>query len=159
MQNIIIDEEFKFFLPQLDAETLARLEDELIEHGCRDPLVLWGDILIDGHNRFEICTRLEIPFETVSMEFDFREDVLIWIIKTQLSRRNLTPMQLTHFRGVHYRADKKVHGSPERFTQNPASGQIDHLQEVTAKRLADKYRVSPRTIRRDARSLSQKCRR
>jgi hypothetical protein len=46
-------------------------------------------ILIDGHNRYEICTRLAVPFETVEQEFDDRADAKEWIIKTQFGRRNL----------------------------------------------------------------------
>ena len=56
MQNIIIDEEFRIYLPTLDKVTYEALEQSLLEHGARDPLVLWNDILIDGYNRFKICT-------------------------------------------------------------------------------------------------------
>jgi len=54
MPNIIIDEEFKALLPALDKDTYAMLEENLLKNGCRDSIVLWGDILIDGHNRYEI---------------------------------------------------------------------------------------------------------
>jgi hypothetical protein len=27
--------------------------------------VLWGDILVDGHNRYVICTQHGLPFQTV----------------------------------------------------------------------------------------------
>lgn len=46
--------------------------------------------LIDGHNRLEICQRLGIPFATVPMEFDDRNQVKLWIIQNQEGRRNLT---------------------------------------------------------------------
>ena len=80
MQNIVIDEEFKFLLPTLDKETYARLEEDIIQNGCRDALVLWGDVLIDGYNRYAICTEHDIPFKTVNKELGTREDALIWII-------------------------------------------------------------------------------
>jgi len=107
MQEIIIDEEFKALLPTLDQTTFKLLEENIIENGCRDPLVLWDGVLIDGHNRYEICTQHFIPFATVDKEFASREDALIWIISTQVSRRNLSPMQLSYYRGLHYRAEKK----------------------------------------------------
>ena len=61
----------------------------ILKDGCRTGIVLWGDILIDGHNRYEICTRQNIPFNTVQMDFSSRDDVVIWIIKNQFGRRNL----------------------------------------------------------------------
>jgi len=108
MRNIVIDEEFRSLLPALDKETYALLEANIIENGCRDALVLWnGTILIDGYNRYAICTAHDIPFKTVNREFNSRDEVLIWIISNQVSRRNLTQMQLSHYRDLHYRKEVK----------------------------------------------------
>jgi len=150
--EIIIDEEFRILLPQLDEETFRLLEENILEYGCRDPLVLWNGVLIDGYNRYRICKHHNIPFRTVDMEFDSREEVLIWIISNQVSRRNLTPIQLSHFRGLHYKADKKLHGSNARFCASPPSAQNEHLGSAsTANRLAEHYNVSRETIKRNAR--------
>lgn len=56
-------------------------------------LVVWGNTLVDGHNRYEICTRLGLPFETVLKEFDSRNDATEWIINNQFGRRNLSDYQ------------------------------------------------------------------
>ena len=118
MSGIIIDEEFRCLLPALDEETYRLLEGSILEHGCRDPLVLWDGILIDGYNRYRICTEHDVPFGTVDKEFGSREEALIWIITNQVSRRNLTPMQLSHFRGLHYKADKKNQGHEQSICAN-----------------------------------------
>jgi hypothetical protein len=150
IQEIIIDQEFKLLLPALDEITYAWLEENILEHGCMQPLVLWNGILIDGHNRYEIVQKHNIPFNTVNMEFDSRDNVLIWIISTQISRRNLTPIQLSFFRGLHYNTDKKSRGDSDRFTQQGAKVHNEPLQESTANRLAEQYNVSRSTIKRDA---------
>jgi len=153
MQHIIIDVEFKALLPALDEETFTQLEQNILQYGVRDPVVLWNGILIDGHNRYAICQKHDLPFHTVDMEFDTREEVLIWIISTQVSRRNLTPMQLSYFRGLHYRADKIVITNANGNNQhNEVDYQNDNQPKKTstAKKLADKYNVSPITIIRDA---------
>lgn len=84
-----IDPEFKNLIPPLTAEEYAGLEESIIAEGCRDALIIWNGILIDGHNRYEICTRHNIPFETTEMFFPSRDDVIVWIIKNQFGRRNL----------------------------------------------------------------------
>ena len=149
MQNILIDEEFRDLLPALDAETYALLEENLLENGCRDALIIWNNTLIDGHNRYEICTKHDIPFSTISKEFASREEVLIWIVSTQVSRRNLTPIQLSYYRGRHYRADKIVQGI-YRHAGKSKNGHNDHFYDTTAKRLGKQYNVAEVTIRRDA---------
>ena len=37
MQKIILDDEFKFLLPALDAETYRLLEENTLQYGVRDP--------------------------------------------------------------------------------------------------------------------------
>jgi hypothetical protein len=150
MMEIIIDEEFKSLLPALDEETYRLLTENIIEHGCRDPLVLWNGILIDGYNRYKICSEHDIPYGTVDKEFDSREEVLIWIITNQISRRNLSPLQLSHFRGLHYKADKKIRGTNNRFSQQSKKSQNETFYSGgTSGRLADQYKVSRNTIFRD----------
>jgi hypothetical protein len=47
--------------------------------------------LIDGYNRYGICSKHDIPFKTVEREFDSIDDACIWIIRNQFGRRNLVP--------------------------------------------------------------------
>lgn len=88
-----IDEEFKSLIPPLTDEEKKGLKESLLNEGCRDALVLWNDILIDGHNRYEICTQYDIPFATIQMEFANRDEVKLWMMKNQLARRNLNTFQ------------------------------------------------------------------
>ena len=84
-----IDAEFKSLIPPLTFEEKKMLEESILNEGCRDAIVLWGDTIVDGHNRYEICTKYNIPFETVNRDFDSRNDAIEWIIKNQFGRRNL----------------------------------------------------------------------
>ena len=88
--QINIDSEFKSLIPPLTAEEYAGLESSILSEGCRDAIVLWDDTIVDGHNRYEICTRHDIPFETVEMDFANRDEAMLWMIDNQKSRRNLT---------------------------------------------------------------------
>lgn len=87
--NLKIDSEFKSLIPPLTSEEFEKLEESILNEGCRDSLVVWQGILIDGHNRYEICKKHNIEFSTVEREFEDRNDVIIWMIQNQLGRRNL----------------------------------------------------------------------
>jgi N6-adenosine-specific RNA methylase IME4 len=91
--SLRIDAEFRRLIPPLREEERAQLEENLAANGCRDPLVLWRGILIDGHNRHEICERLKIKYRTVEIVLASRAHVLLWIEENQLGRRNLTDDQ------------------------------------------------------------------
>ena len=88
--EITIDPEFKALIPPLAADELRQLEENILRDGCRDPLVVWNGILIDGHNRHEICTRHGLPFETTAMVFESRAHARIWMRNNQAGRRNLS---------------------------------------------------------------------
>jgi hypothetical protein len=157
MHEIIIDEEFERILPKLEKQSSAQLEEGILQFGCLMPLVLWNGILIDGHNRYEILQRHGLPFNTISMEFNSRDEVIAWIIETQIQRRNLNQLQLSYYRGMSYELEKKVVGNMSKRNQQKVecaqNGHIpenEFIQGSTAKRLAEHYNVSRNTIRRDA---------
>lgn len=87
--KIVIDKEFKSLIPPLTQDEYAGLEESILKEGCRDAIVVWGETLIDGHNRYEICTKHGIPFKTMNAEFPDRQAAVEWIILNQLGRRNL----------------------------------------------------------------------
>lgn len=92
---IQIDKEFKDLIPPLQKEERDQLEANIKAEGCRDPLTVWEGTLMDGHNRHEICTRLNIPFKTVEISFPDRSHAVEWVIKNQFGRRNLSAYDRT----------------------------------------------------------------
>lgn len=88
--DIKIDPEFESLIPPLIEEDKTQLEESLIKDGCRDALVVWNGILVDGHNRYRICQEHNIPFKTTEMTFQDRNECMLWMIKNQFGRRNLT---------------------------------------------------------------------
>ncbi|QYF93337.1 hypothetical protein KY495_22115 [Massilia sp. PAMC28688] len=92
--NITINEELRSFIDPLTHNEYAALERSLLAEGCRDALVLWGDVLIDGHNRYDICTKHGIEFRTVqNSNFASLDDVMLWVIDNHLARRSVSDYQ------------------------------------------------------------------
>ena len=95
MINLKIDPEFQSQIPPLTDDEFKQLEENILKEGkLISPLIVWGNTLVDGHNRYEIVQKHpEISFSTMPLPFESREEVLAWICKNQLGRRNLTPEQ------------------------------------------------------------------
>jgi N6-adenosine-specific RNA methylase IME4 len=89
MTSVRIDPEFQALIPPLRPEERAQLEANIAAEGVRDPLVVWDGVLLDGHNRYEIATRLGLPFAVVEREFATRDDAVLWVVNNQFGRRNL----------------------------------------------------------------------
>jgi hypothetical protein len=83
--DIVVNEELKAYIDPLTAEEFEALERSLLAEGCRDALVLWGDMLVDGHNRYGICRKHGLPFQTVqNTRFQSLADVHLWMIDQHL---------------------------------------------------------------------------
>lgn len=93
MNELVINPELKSIIPSLTTDEYKDLEESIKIEGCRDALIIWGNTIIDGHNRYEICTKHSIAFRTSIKDFDDIEDVKAWMIKNQFGRRNLTLIQ------------------------------------------------------------------
>ncbi|MDP3841765.1 MAG: hypothetical protein Q8Q81_04110 [Oxalobacteraceae bacterium] len=92
--NITINEDLRAIIDPLTANEHAALERSMLAEGCRDALVLWGEMLIDGHNRYAICRQHDIKFRTVQNDsFASIEDVQLWMIDNHLGRRSVSDFQ------------------------------------------------------------------
>ncbi|AKM32160.1 hypothetical protein AB870_21650 [Pandoraea faecigallinarum] len=92
--TVQINEELKAYIDPLTPDEYAALEQSLLAEGCRDALVLWGDVLVDGHNRYEICRKHDIEFRTVqNPSFKSMDDVHLWMIDNHLGRRSVSDYQ------------------------------------------------------------------
>lgn len=186
-QNIIILDELQNFIPPLSTDEYGQLESNILQHGCQSPLQVWqipkknvelpfeneddlAYVLIDGHNRHKICTQYNLPFEVYVLSFASQKEAKDYMINLQLGRRNLSPNQISYFRGLRYnneKADKFENlqtnfskgqndpsGNSEQIDNNSltnfSKGHFDPSRKTTAERLAKEYNVSPKTIKRDA---------
>ncbi|WP_312238798.1 plasmid replication/partition related protein [Stenotrophomonas sp.] len=92
--DIVVKEELKAYIDPLTPDEHDALERSILAEGCRDALVLWGDVLVDGHNRFGICQKHGLPFQTVqNTRFQSMDDVHLWMIEQHLGRRSVSDFQ------------------------------------------------------------------
>ena len=91
--EIKIKEEFKKLIPPLTNEEYKQLEDNCLEEGIREKIILWKNYIIDGHNRYKIANQWNLEIQTESKSFSSEEAVKEWMILNQFGRRNLSNYQ------------------------------------------------------------------
>lgn len=156
-QTLRIDPEFKAQIPPLTQEERRQLEENILAEGeLLAPILVWNGTIVDGHNRYEILqSHPEIPCSVRDLELETREEVLVWICKHQLGRRNLTPEQKKFLMGKQYDAEKQsagFHGNQHTRPVPSAGAQNEHQQtaEKTCERIAQENHVSASAVRRAA---------
>ena len=93
LYKLIIDDDIASVFPNRAAKDEELLIKQLCQEGCRDDLVTWNGIIIDGHTRYRICHEYGIPFSYQEMPFPSKERAKLWMIENQIARRNLTVFQ------------------------------------------------------------------
>ncbi len=165
-EQLQIDTEFRKLIRPLSLKEYAQLEANLIADGCRDPIIAWSGAIVDGHNRYEICNRLHIPYAIQEMSFGEREAAIIWICGNQLGRRNITDETRKYLIGRQYTAEKIVsfhrnarsNNQNSQFQSPDESGGPNEMAgkerresaQGTAARLGDKYHLSSGAVQKYA---------
>ena len=161
--SLNIDETFKSLIRPLHRTEYDTLVKSLQNEGCRDPIVVWDGTIVDGHNRYDICKRYNIPFPILEVNFDCRAAAMAWICANQLGRRNLSEESRKYLIGMQYDSEKMAnkfknangynqwHKREEDVSLTDEDGLIDPDtykpgRHVTAERVAKENHVSPGSV-------------
>lgn len=163
-----IDPELQAVMPELTEEEKAELEKSLLQDGFKGaPIIVWEDIIIDGHNRYSVCKKHNIPFEIKELQFENKSEVIQWMIRAQLGRRNLTTGQriklIEQFRPELEKqakenqskagGDKKSSEYKKSVTENLPQAEKER-NPTTDKQLAEMAGTSERTYRKGRKILN-----
>ena len=146
-----IDEEFKNLIAPLQRKEFLQLEENILEDGCINPIITWKGYIIDGHNRYNICTKHNIPFETMEKDFSCRDAVIAWICKNQLGRRNISEETRKYLIGKQYYSEKNANKitNPNGYNQyqRNSNGQFENCsRHKTAQKIANENHVTHVTV-------------
>lgn len=152
MKQLTIDPMFRDALPRLTEKEFQQLEENILADGeIREPLILWHNTIIDGHHRYEIAQKHNIPFKTVQKDFADQWDAIDWMCRNQLGKRNMTEAQKDYALGKLYEARKQRQGATQERDENGRyrSGQNDHNGNSRVRDTISKEQgVTPTAVRR-----------
>lgn len=161
LHQLGIDPTFRDLIHPLSKDEFRRLESSIIAEGCREALITWNGVIVDGHNRYDICRRQGIPFLITERDFDSKEDAISWICANQLGRRNISEETRKYLIGKRFEAEKIINARKNSqgwnqysaATEVPtASGEDDpsSMRNRTAERLGAEYHLSHCTVEKYA---------
>ena len=157
ISDLIIDEEFESVIPPLTDEEFELLKESALNDGeVYHPLVVWNNIIVDGHHRYKILKEHpEIKYRINKREFENRYEAISWICLNQLGRRNLNDAQKKMLIGRRYKTEKMARGASDGFRGNQhkksVKGQNVPLPDdvhITSSRIATEMGTNEKTVRR-----------
>ena len=162
-QEIRIKKEFKNLIRPLLRGEYLQLEQNILSEGCREPIILWHGYIIDGHNRFEICTKHNIEYKTREMHFDSEAEVIAWICSNQLGRRNISEETRKFLIGMQYETEKMISvmntkGKNQYSEKSEEPAVISPSRHKTAQKIGNEINLCAGTVKKYAeytRALSE----
>ena len=142
-------------LPPLSGEQLAALEKDILQNGCYAPIIVNEDlVVVDGHNRQQICTRHDLPYKMAVFAFDDLLEAKQWALDTQKGRRNLEKWELGKIAlklKPEIEAKARVNQSAaggDKFSEKPLSATLPEAVSAvdTRKELAEAVGLGERTM-------------
>lgn len=137
--KLTIDPEFKSYIPPLSESEREALRASLIaSKGAREPIVAWRGVIVDGHNRYELCTEHGLTFGIRELDLPDRQAALAWMFENQIARRNLSVDQIVMLAAVRGVATK----SGTEIMRERAAFVVEKAPERAAAVIAGRYTVA-----------------
>ena len=157
ISDLTVDEEFESVIPPLTDEEFELLKESILDDGeVYHPLVVWNNIIVDGHHRYKILKEHpELKYRITKREFENRYEAISWICLNQLGRRNLNDAQKKMLIGRRYKTEKMARGASDGFRGNQhkksVKGQNVPLPDdvhITSSRIATEMGTNEKPVRR-----------
>lgn len=142
------DPDFHSLIPPLSGDAYEELELNIVCNGCKEPIIIWKDYILDGHNRYKICLEYEIEFITEVIDLNSKEDAISWICANLLDKREMPENYRRYLIGRKYLAERTVgimnrsgtnQYTAEYMERKPHSGR-------TSTKIGSEYHISHSTV-------------
>lgn len=145
-RRLVVEDEFCRLEQPVEGNARRALEQELLQNGCKDAINLWGDIILEGFLRYQLCQKHELPVYTRQIPVRSRREALTWACAAQLRRDDLKREMRIYLIGKRYSVEKGVPGRqstqlPDMRAHSLAEEGKKPATRKTAIRLGDEYGI------------------
>ena len=138
MKKLQIIKEFQNLISPLSEGEHNLLEQSILKEGIRDPIVVYGDTIVDGHNRYEIAQEHNLEFDIIDKKFGSMNEAKVWIVENQLGRRNIIDFVKYELVEMMARSDLLIIGKQKQGARTDLLSPVDKTPHNTQKIMADK---------------------
>lgn len=98
-------------------EKQAEFEKCLIQEGCREPIIVWNGVIVDGYKRYRLCCDEGIDYTVEDMNFPSEEEVVSWVCRRRIPLYDKTSAACRYLVGRLYTAQKQVYQTDKKLPE------------------------------------------
>lgn len=131
--------EFEFLIQPRTETYMDELAEDIVDHGCIVPIEVWENYIIDGHLRYDICRKWEVPFQIKMLPFRDENEAFSYLCNQQLKRADLTREYQCYLLGRQFRSDMEI--ATHRYMEEHPEHELNSYGQVSQK-YVKKYEVA-----------------
>lgn len=147
------DEDFILLKQPLSDKAYSDLKYSLLSEGCKERILVWHGVIVDGIKRYQICTRYNLHFTLQHAQFQSKADAYIFICKQELKRNDLLREMQKYLIGRLYQAelDAKAQAymllsSRRNESSNPYIPNRIYRKQDVSQQIADELGIARGTV-------------
>ena len=153
--NLKINPEFKRLVPPLTIAEQKALEDEISSTVRQRKIRVWYHTILVDYSYYEYCKLFQLPYDTVSIPYTCKEEVIAWICENQLERKGLPDAMWRYLIGKRSATEislgAHLHSTRRRRTSRRSAAVIsrskyDNSQTGTRERIGRQYGIAVTTV-------------
>ena len=117
------------------------LEHELIDLNTKPTIYVWRGIIIDGHKRYNLCHKYNVPFNIRYLNFESKDDAIIWKCCLLITEKKYHTARFMHYYlGKYYVTEQGRKGISNTFGHNqftPKELLVKHTNLSTFRELSE----------------------
>lgn len=86
----------------LDEKEFDSLKETILKNGYNEPIFIWHGMIVYHYEQYRICNSQQLSYFRLELEFDREEEIIDWICKKELQRKDLTNERRKYLIGKRY---------------------------------------------------------
>lgn len=147
MKNTLnTDKSFLLLSIPLPPEQELEFAKRLMREGCREPILTWNGVIVDGHKRYRICTDEGLDFSTEEKSFLSEEEAVSWICRRRIPLFEKKTPPYRYLVGKLYIAQKQIYHEGKNLPEHERTIRLDPKWDRVSFLVAEELHMHRATV-------------
>lgn len=129
-----------------EPERERELEKSLLQDGCREPIITWDGVIVDGYKRHHICAAEAIEFSVEEMDFPSEEEAISWVCRRRIPEYPKHSVPYRYLVGRLYNAQKRIYREIRKQPEDMRTIQLNPDWDRVSYYIAEEFGLNHATI-------------
>lgn len=127
-------------------EQQSLLEKSLRKNGCREPIITWNGMILDGYKRYRYCMEEGIELSVEERDFDSQEEAISWVCRRRIKDCEHHTASYRYLVGKLYYEQKKIYRALRNLPENQRKIKLNPMYNRVSQYLGEELHLNRATV-------------